>query len=41
MGTWLAFELRLREDIALVVAAALVLTMTPVEEDPDSVQAAH
>src|SRR6185369_14079086 len=29
MGTWLAFELRLREDIGLIVAAALVLTMTP------------
>jgi hypothetical protein len=40
-GAWLAFELNLREDIALVVAAALVLTMTPVEDDPDSVQAAH
>jgi hypothetical protein len=41
MGTWLAFELHLREDIALIVAAALVLTMTPTEDDPDSVQAAH
>lgn len=40
VGTWLAFELRLREDIALVVAAALVLTMTPSESDPDSVQPA-
>lgn len=40
MGTWLGFELRLREDIALVVAAALVLTMTPTGDDPDSVQTA-
>jgi len=38
MGTWLAFELRLREDIALVVAAALVLTMTPTEDDPDTAE---
>jgi len=41
IGSWLAFELQLREDIALVIAAALVLTMTPVEDDPDSVQPAH
>jgi hypothetical protein len=41
IGSWLAFELRLREDIALIVAAALVLTMTPTEDDPDSVQAAQ
>lgn len=41
VGSYLAFELQLREDIALIVAAALVLTMTPVEDDPDSVQAAH
>lgn len=39
VGSWLAFELRLREDIALVVAAALVLTMTPTDDDPDSIQA--
>jgi len=39
-GTYLAFELRLREDIALMIAAALVLTMTPVEDDPDSAQPA-
>lgn len=41
MGSWLAFELRLREDFGLLVAAALVLTMTPVEDDPDSVQTAQ
>jgi hypothetical protein len=41
VGSWLAFELQLREDIALVIAAALVLTMTPIEDDPDSVQPAH
>ncbi len=41
MGTWMAFELHLREDIGLIVAAALVLTMTPTEDDPDSVQAAQ
>lgn len=41
VGSWLAFELHLREDIALVVAAALVLTMTPTEDDPDTVQPAH
>jgi hypothetical protein len=41
IGTWLAFELRLREDIGLIVAAALVLTMTPTEDDPDSVQTAQ
>jgi len=40
MGTWIAFELRLREDIGLIVAAALVLTMTPTEDDPDSIQTA-
>jgi hypothetical protein len=40
VGSWLAFELRLREDIALIVAAALVLTMTPIEDDPDTMQAA-
>jgi len=40
LGSWIAFELQLREDIALVIAAALVVTMTPVEDDPDSVQAA-
>ncbi|HEY2776190.1 MAG TPA: DUF6064 family protein [Candidatus Binatia bacterium] len=38
IGTWLAFELRIREDIGLIVAAALVLTMTPTEDDPDSIQ---
>ena len=41
IGTWLAFELNLREDIGLIVAAALVVTMTPTESDPDSVQAAN
>jgi hypothetical protein len=40
IGTWLAFELHLREDIGLIVAAALVLTMTPTSDDPDSVKAA-
>jgi hypothetical protein len=41
VGSWLAFELRMREDIALIVAAALVLTMTPIEDDPDSIQTAN
>ena len=41
VGTWMAFELHIREDIALMVAAALVLTMTPTGDDPDSIQAAH
>ncbi len=41
VGSWLSFELRLREDIALIVAAALVLTMTPVEDDPDTIQTAN
>jgi len=41
IGTWLAFEIRLREDIGLIVAAALVLTMTPTHDDPDSVEAAQ
>jgi hypothetical protein len=41
VGTWMAFELRIREDIALMVAAALVLTVTPASDDPDQVQAAH
>lgn len=41
VGTWLAFELHLREDICLMVAAALVLTMTPTEDDPDTIQTAH
>jgi hypothetical protein len=40
VGTWLAFELHIREDIALIVAAALVLTLTPTHDDPDSVPAA-
>jgi hypothetical protein len=41
IGTWLALELRLREDLALVIAAALVLTMTPTEDDPDIPQTAQ
>lgn len=41
MGTLLAFELRLREDIGLIVAAALVLTMTPTHDEPESAQTAH
>jgi hypothetical protein len=41
IGSWLAFELNLREDIGLIVAAALVLTMTPVSDDPDTIQTAN
>lgn len=40
LGSWIAFELRIREDIALVVAAALVLTMTPTRDDPEEPQPA-
>ncbi len=40
IGTWLAIQLRLREDFALIVAAALVLTLSPTGDDPDSMQAA-
>ncbi|HYB99359.1 MAG TPA: DUF6064 family protein [Candidatus Limnocylindrales bacterium] len=36
VGTYFAIETRMREDLALIVAAALVLTMTPVEDDPDA-----
>ena len=41
IGTWMALELRLREDLALLMAAALVLTMSPTEDDPDAAQATH
>ncbi|HYC55377.1 MAG TPA: DUF6064 family protein [Candidatus Binatia bacterium] len=36
VGTYMAVETRMREDLALLVAAALVLTMTPIEDDPDA-----
>jgi hypothetical protein len=39
VGTFLAMELKIREDLALIVAAALVMTMTPTEDDPDTVDA--
>jgi len=39
VGTFLAMELKIREDLALIVAAALVMTMTPVDDDPDTVDA--
>jgi hypothetical protein len=41
VGTWLAVELRVREDLGLLIAAALVVTMTPHDEDPDGIEAAH
>jgi len=37
VGTFLGMELKIREDFALIVAAALVLTMTPTDDDPDTV----
>ncbi len=37
VGTFLAMELKILEDIALIVAAALVMTMTPTDDDPDTV----
>ncbi|MBI5506948.1 MAG: hypothetical protein HY899_19345 [Deltaproteobacteria bacterium] len=39
VGTFLAMELKIREDLALIVAAALVMTMTPTDDDPDTVDA--
>ena len=40
LGSWIAFELRIREDIGLIVAAALVVTMTPTRDDPEEPQPA-
>lgn len=37
VGSWIALELHLREDIGLLVGAALVFTMSPADSDPDSV----
>ena len=34
VGSYLAVETRMREDLGLLIAAALVVTMTPVEDDP-------
>jgi len=39
VGTFLGMELKIREDFALIVAAALVMTMTPTDDDPDVVDA--
>lgn len=39
IGSWIALQLHLREDLALVVAGALVLTMTPTQDDPDTIPA--
>lgn len=38
IGTYLAIELRLREDLGLVVAAALVVTLSPSDEGPDAAE---